>query len=392
MEKEEYTTFPIGPLSYQRTVQAIKEALQAELSLFQQDMTYFQWEQYLRYGLAQFTCRFIDLAQGENLGDVDDYWKQVGLADVGPVSDRFGGYLRLPRGLSRVSLYSIRGVPHPHVLAQMKLPWLTPLGDETTMYWYWGVENGAALGNGIASWELAYGGAFGDNNVLRCLVGEAYNSHEVSVNVAKPADATTVHHVYQILCSKNLVTFLIDYAPVLFAVPCGVNASKIKENVLPYSVLLFQSFPSEVTPFMEVYTNRTRQAFVAPYDLDVPVSPYRFRFTPGHEVTPLTLPMYQEDTNTLLSSLTLAAGSVTSHPFPLFGFEKKTLFLRLNQISTVEIQAFMMTGNWRTYDGFTLAANTFKSYIMEGSPVLGRVVITPSAYPATIQEAEVSLA
>lgn len=386
-EKRKYTTYPIGPLSYSRTVQALREVFDELVPLFQST---FQWEHFLKYGVDKhFIGRKVDLTGTESLATPSDIWAQTGYTDQG--ANIFEGTFTLPATLSRVAVYSFRAYRYPQLTAYIRLPVLGPTGgNETQQTFYFGLEHGAAVFNGLYCFELVRGGFFGDDNVLRAYAGPLTLSREVNINVKKPADSTTVYHVYRILYGKNLIQFRIDAEIACLAVPCGVGDSVIiKQNVQPYSLILVPSAPSGITPFIENYTNRTLPG-VAPTVFNI--SPYRFRFSEGNEVESLNLPLYVEDTAALFQGSVVAAGSLTSHPFPLFGYSMKTISLLLNQASTVVIQAYTRTGTWRQYDSFPLAANTFKSYVMEGNPVLGRVVITPTTYPATVQEGEVALA
>ena len=389
-KKKRYTTYPIGPLSYSRTVQAIAEALASVMDpALKQNRSQWQWESYLHYGVAPFWLgRTVDLSLTELAAEAADLWKQVGLQDTGVVP-AFDGTFTLSKNLARAAVYSISSVAYPQLMASIRLPHLRLLGNETAMHYYLGLENGASYFNGLYCFVLIKSATL--DNVLRAVVGTLDVAVFVTIDVKKPADATTAYHNYNILMSKNLVQYRIDGYPALFAVPCGVSAPVIvKQNVQPYSLVLVKSAPAKITPFFELWTNRTL-TLPATEDFVAPISPYRFRYSEGYEITPLSLPLYVEDTATLFRGSVVAAGSLTSHPFPTFGYSSTTLLFRANGAGTLSIQVLTQTNNWREYDTVPITANTLASYILEGDAVLDRVVFTPTTPPATITDAEVTM-
>jgi hypothetical protein len=62
-----------------------------------------------------------------------------------------------------------------------------------------------------------------------------------------------------------------------------------------------------------------------------------------------------------------------------------------NQAGTLEIQEYLLSGSWRTYDSVSVSANTLLKYRIEDPVVLARIVFTPTTYPATILEAEAQM-
>lgn len=390
-KKRGYTTYPIGPLSYVRTVQAIEEALGSLLSALKQDYSYFQWECYLRWGLTQFNCRVVDLSLTEHLADAEDYWVQTGYTErVTPLAMEFSGTFTLPRNLARVSVYNIQAVDYAHVMAWTMLPNLRILGNEAAVKLYFGLENGAALYNGLLCWELNTDTLV--TNQLRAFVGVApfYNSVSVNLDSYKPANFLMENNVYQIQMSKNLAIFRINGNPVLFVIPCG-RLYTVKENIGPYSIVLVHSLPSTLTPFMEIWTDRTQAPTVPPYDTVAPISPYRFRFVKGQEITGLNLPLYVEDTATLFQGSVVAAGTLTSHPFPTMGFTSKTVKIRTSQNGVLSLQEYLRTSTWVEYDTMNTVANTLETMDIVNEHILTRAVFTPAAYPCTVTHGEVDL-
>jgi len=124
----------------------------------------------------------------------------------------------------------------------------------------------------------------------------------------------------------------------------------------------------------------------------MPLAPRWLRCTDGDPCPPEIFRLYKTGTTDLIAGLTLTSGSVTSHPFPTFGYEQKILQLLSDQAGTLELQVLGMSGTWRTYDSVSTVANTLAVYRVQGMPVLMRIVFTPSAYNCVIAEAEVFLA
>jgi hypothetical protein len=163
----------------------------------------------------------------------------------------------------------------------------------------------------------------------------------------------------------------------------------VKENVLPYGIALIPPMPSSLTTLIELLASG--RTATAPSDFVAPLSPYRFRVSDGKEIIPLNLPLYLGDSDTALAGYSISSGSVTSHPFPIFGYRDKTLFLQADQAGSINVEVYTLTGNWRTYDTDTVSANTLWRYKMTGDAVLARLTFTPTAYPCSIAEAEAVL-
>jgi hypothetical protein len=345
--------------------------------------TTFQWEYFLEHGLdAHFVARVAELDGTERIAGASDFWMQVDYMSP------FEGTLILPKNKRGIAIYTRRAFVYPQVMARIKLPSLQLVGNETHMSYYLGIENGSAYYNGIASFLLRTHATY--TNRLLVVVGSLDGSVELNIDIAKPTDFDTAYHTYRVMLTKNLVLFLIDGRLRAVAVQSLQGGYvKVKENVLPYSIVLIPPMPSTLTALAELFAlGRTSEATS---DVVAPLSPYRFRVSDGKEVVPLTLPLYLDSSNTALAGYTISSGSVTSHPFPVMGFAGKTLYFMASQSGTLEIDIYTLSGNWRAYDSISISANTFHSYKMTGDAVLARAVFTPATYPATINEAEVVL-
>lgn len=340
----------------------------------------FQWEHFLGFGLdAHFLARVIELDGTEVLARASDFWRQV------EFKPPFEGTLTLPKDKSGVSIYSRRAFLYPQLMAYVKLPTLSLVGNETDILYHLGLEHGSMIFNGIAGFYLRTATDY--SNRLFVIVGSLQGWRSLNIDAVKPADFSTAYHMYRVIVTRNLVLFFIDYRLRAVAVQCLQGGNMVvRENVPPYSIILVPQLPSSLTAFTELFTNRTQ---VAPSDITVPLSPYGFRVSDGKEIAPLALPLYLDNSDTTLAGYSITSGSVTSHPIPVFGYNRKTLYFTASQSGTLEVHVYTLTGNWRTYDSISIPANTLLSYTIDDEAVLARVVFTPSAYPASILEAGV---
>jgi len=345
--------------------------------------TTFQWEHFLEHGLdAHFIARVIKFDGTEVLARASDYLVQV---DYKPP---FEGTFTLPKDKRGVSIYSRRAFLYPQLYAYVKLPSLSLLGNEAEMLYFLGLENGSNIFNGIASFVLATSSTY--TNRLYAYAGPLQGIVKLNIDVAKPSDFNTAYHSYRVVLTRNLTLFFIGSRLRAVAVQCLQGGYvNVKENVLPYSIALIPPMPSSLTTLVGLFAiNRTA---TAPSDLVAPLSPYSFRVSDGNEIIPLSLPLYLDNSDTVLAGYSISSGSVTSHPIPTFGYSRKTLRFMASQSGTIEIQVYTLTGNWRTYDSVSISANTLLSYSIEDEVILTRAVFTPSTYPANILEAEVSM-
>jgi hypothetical protein len=211
----------------------------------------------------------------------------------------------------------------------------------------------------------------------------------LNADAVKPEDFDTAYHKYVLIVTRNLCLFIIDGALRGVAVQAlPGNIITVKENVKPYVIVVIPPLPSRLTTLLESVAARTE---IAPEDIVIPISPYRFRVAEGKEVVPLDLDIYLEDSDTRLRGYSISSGSVTSHPIPTWGYERKTVYFMANQAGTLEIQTYHLSKSWRTYDSVSVSANTLLKYRIEDPVILARVVFTPSTYPATIREAEAQM-
>jgi len=277
---------------------------------------------------------------------------------------------------------------YPQVYAWTMLPDMRRVGNETYFNFYMGIENGNNAMNGIATFMLQSNPS--GSNVLNIVVGPLHGLVQLDIDVAKPTDFNTAKHHYRIIHSRPLTIFMIDQRIRAIAIQSAEGSYvKVKENVLPYSIVLIPQMPASLKALVELLAGgRVKNASD---DLYAPLSPVWFRVNDGKDIVPLQLPLYLDSNDTKLAGYSVSSGSVTSHPFPLWGYTYKTLLFMANQSGTLEIDVYTSSGNWRAYDTVSVSANTLLKYRFQDTFPLARVVFTPSTYPATINEAEIDL-
>lgn len=106
----------------------------------------------------------------------------------------------------------------------------------------------------------------------------------------------------------------------------------------------------------------------------------------GNEISPLSLSLFTENTATQWDDLAIAAGSLTSHPIPIWGYDRKTLCFRANGAGTLDIQIYVINA-WRSVSLVAILANTLAIEVLDFEAPIARCVFTPTAYPTTITEA-----
>jgi len=342
----------------------------------------FQYEYLLADGIdVHFVSRILKIGAGASSDLTSKYWKVTDYT----TND---GYFILPKDYIVVSAYSRRAFMYPNVYAWTALPDIRIVGNESYTTFYIGIENGANLMNGIATFMLQT--TPGLTNILYVAVGPYHGYAVLSIDVAKPKDFSTAKHSYRIIHSKSATFFMIDNRIRAIALQCYEGtAVKVNDNVLPYSIALIPQMPSTLTAFVEWYA--TRRTAPAIEDLYALLSPAWFRVSNGKDTIPLQLSLYLANSDTKLAGYSISSGSVTSHPFPLWGYNNKVLLFMASQAGTLDIQVYTLSGNWRSYDTVSVSENTLVKYRFQDTFPLARVVFTPGTYPATINEAEVDL-
>jgi len=350
---------------------ALRTALREELDIH----SAFTFEKFLREGVdAHFNCRYVDLEYTHKLGRASEFWKQI------EYKSPFGGYLVCPADKWAVSLYGKRSVPYGVLTVRAKMPSLTKDGQSV----YFGFECGSEAGTGQA--YFLYRRVAGVEE-MRAVIGGflGIGGQNPDITTLLPADYKTVEHTYSIVVMKHLVEWYIDETLAAVSLNCPRLAIPVTAwNPPPYGIgrtigLMSQS----ITPLLEVTGHADELRFE--------LSPYNFRVTQGDPLPPRVWRLYKSGSSDLLADQTISAGSITSHPIPLIGYDEKTFYFRASQAGTLDIEVLTLTNNWRTYDSVSVSADILLSYTMLGNVILARVTYTPTSYPATVSESEAVL-
>ena len=342
----------------------------------------FELEDVLLDGVdAHFVGRVVGM-DGRNVYDrVSKFWV---LSHLGSLD----GYFVLPRNYKLTNAYSRKAFAYPQIHIRTVLPDVRKVGDEASITLYIGAENGPAAGNGLICFALRSTATI--TNQLYAIASPQHGATELNISVALPYDFNQAVHYYRIVHSRAITLFIVDNRVRAIAVQCREGDSiKVKENVLPYSIMLVPQLPATLRALLE-WSALTRTK-VASDDLYAPISPAWFRVSDGKDVMPLQLPLYLDDNDTRMMGYSIGSGSVTSHPFPIWGYTNRTLLFMSNQSGTLDIQVYTLSRNWRSYDTVSVSANTLVKYRFQDAFPLARVVFTPGTYPAIINEAEIDL-
>jgi hypothetical protein len=277
-------------------------------------------------------------------------------------------YIALPSSPQNyfLSLYTRNSWKYPWGGVIAKLPTLPITGT----FWPFGFEPGPGL-----EWGLI--GFYFYSSYFRAFCDGKY----ADITYALPSDYNTAFHRYMVKVNKNTAEFYIDYALVAVAIRGGIDFSPISGP--PYAIQgTTQKGFDEAPAFIEFSYSSVSQYYI---------DPSQFRAMDGDPLPPRGYQLYLAGSSTKFAGYSISSGSVTSHPIPIFGYPRKTLYFMANQTGSLLIEVLTRTGNWRTYDSVSVSANTFKVYPMAGDAVLARVTFTPLTYPATISEAEFTL-
>jgi len=351
--------------------EALRETLREELDVH----SAFTWEKFLREGVdAHFNARIRDLNDKQYAANPSDYWKQP---ETGLALGAIDGELTCPETLHAVAIYS----KQTYNFAAFKTRFPTTLTDGQKIEL--GFENGSLIGTGICMWRFTrVAGAY----KLQILVGGRFDfgGRTIDMTSALPADWNSTRHVYSVLLLKPWSEFYIDNDLVGLAInTTHLNFSDI--SYPPYAIFRAESpFSTKQTAILACIGEGKK--------LTAYMSPHNTRLSNVPELPPRVFRLYNIGSNSLLVGSSIASGSVTSHPFPVLGYQNKTIYFQATQAGTLNLEVLMQTDNWRIYDSVNVSADKLLTYVMDGQAVLARVTFTPSSYPATISEAEVVLA
>jgi len=289
--------------------------------------------------------------------------------------------MKKPVGVTWLNAYSRKVFVYPIVACLMQ----KGLGTFANggIDYFCGFERGDGIHSGIASWITYW------NTVHVAATMGGSGAVDLDITSLLPADYKTAGYYYGVKVNRNNIQFwygIINTATKLTGIAIlAPNAPTYSLATAPYAVGISAGYlPSHMPVLAEVIDtiNVART---------MPLAPRWLRASDGDPCPPEIFRLYKTGTTNLIAGLTLTSGSVTSHPFPTFGYEQKIVQFMSDKAGTLELQILGMSGNWRTYDSITTVANVLDIYRVQGMPILMRIVFTPSAYNCIMAEAEVFL-
>lgn len=281
------------------------------------------------------------------------------------------------------SARSKAGFQYPVVSCNMILPTLDVAGLSRVI---WGVENGSGTVYGINCFEWTLVGGV---ETFYIWTRDNNSDQRIDITALLPGDAKTALNLYTIKVNEKNVEFFIETSLVGVFVQDPV--STLTSTVFgppPYGIQAIDAvyYGSHFNTLMETVSPAGVASVLA-------VSIRNFKVAEGSPRPPRIYNLYEFETNTKFSATTITAGevSVTSHPFPLLGYENKDLFIKSDQQGTLEIELLTQTDSWEPYYSTGITQDKLNPVPIEAKGALGRVVFTPNTYPCVLSEGELVL-
>lgn len=362
-------------MAYRPTKEALKDSVDDALGLGLDVHSSFTWLSYLSDGLDEhFIARYMELigtARFEFLTDPSSFWTLESQQTVPPLD---GSFLCSSERLLVVAI-SKQSWDYGWAVFRTKLP---AFSIDTQCMWL-GLGNS---GNGRTGFY--YRREAGGVLTLYVNVTSLFFSPSQFVNISNflPANATTALHTYSVYNSRSKVEFYID--GILRAV-CVNSPGQAFTAIPGPPYALFRSNPTAATRLRGLIALIGQGT-----ELVLPLNPQGVRFCHGDPVPPRVYRLYEAGTQNLLAGSSVDP-NMTSHPFPLFGYDGKTINFMSDEAGNLDIEVLKQTDNWRVHSTTAVVANTLLTITIADEEVLGRIVFRPNIPPANILEAEVVL-
>ncbi len=284
------------------------------------------------------------------------------------------GGLKVPQGYEAVDFVSRRTFRYPHLAVQFnKLPVfnkLPPPDDKSAFQVGFGTQETPWM-----AWFRVsqYGASF--------WAGGKVDYGEADINALMPLDYTKAWHFYEIKVNRQNVELYID-GELKGVILLGVQEPITKPrpsppierewNMYPPYILdsAKEGLPAELPLFVQLrdmFGGRTvdfnpgKDNMLVAYD--------------GDPSPPRMYPLYNENTSTKWNGLSTSA-MVTSHPVPVWGYDRNTLLFQSSAPGKLAIQVFAGR-SWRTVEAPSLAANVLATYSLGVEAPIARAQYIP---------------
>ncbi|MFC2000786.1 hypothetical protein ACFLXE_08575 [Chloroflexota bacterium] len=249
----------------------------------------------------------------------------------------------------------------------------THLAPRSSVWQIFGAEPGGG-GQGLASLFML------DSVLFLFRVDSQNNQTRTGLNIANflPSDYNTYPHCYSVKVNKNNVMAFIDeelVAVMLLGLPVAIPET---ENVSPYAIGSV-SAPYSAAPFMLGLEGDAQTITMGPLYENSPLA------MDGDPITPYQFPMYNVGTSSRWSSQSTST-AIVSHPIPVWGYERKTLFFLSDAAGTLDIEVYV-GGGWRVYESRSVTADDLFIHTLDDEVPLARCTYTPAG-TATITVGE----
>jgi hypothetical protein len=194
---------------------------------------------------------------------------------------------------------------------------------------------------------------------------------ELKLDNILPSDFKTEVHRYVLKVNKSNVELFCDGNLVGICL-LGVPESIPKwENNPPYALGGYKEGIVGACPTLIEPSNQSNKEKVFPPQLG-----NSFIATDGDPLPPRQYALYNENTSTKWNGQSTGV-AITSHPIPVWGYGTKTLFFQSDAAGELDIQVYA-GGAWRTYEKFTVTANTLEVRTLTAEVPIVRCVYTPA--------------
>lgn len=308
-----------------------------------------------------FNARISLAGVGQRVDDIDSYWTSSGLT--------------IPTGYRHLSVYSRKAFSYPSLAVYTTLVTLA-----ANLRAGFGVEVGGGVRLPMAYfWEYDT-----EANLAFGSIGEGVNYLDITTLL--PGDYDTADHLYHVKVNKCNCELFIDDILVAIGLFGLKEAIPDWENNPPYAIgsrktgLLAASQPAIVE------IDNTGATLTLPLD----ITDNNFVAADGDPLPPRQYALYNENTATKWNGQAIAAGTITSHPVPVWGYPNKTLHFQANGAGSLDME-FYVGGAWRVAETIAILANTLMVRVIDSEQPIIRFVFDPDAYPTTVNAAEVHL-